>query len=269
MDFNASEQTSVATEDSAASESAECQKDLNVAEYYQSSSDYLLDSGHQSQFAEQPSGGESSQAAYQPDQSSPGASKAPHPTMEFIGQCKHMSSEEAVREAIKKLQMKNETEKIELFCYICNYGFKSFPRLIRHMETKKHANQVEKYHSMGSGKHCYGGHHHRHHRHVVYHHRASGHQRHKPPIHFATFYPGYSGYSPFMRHPPMLPLTQTYAADTTTGATSTTANADIDSLPEDVINQMIDSLGENEPKDSESFAGVDNANISEILNFLN
>lgn len=262
MDFNASEETSVAIEDSAASERAECEKDLNVAEYYQSSSDYLLDSDHQ-----QPSGGESSGGAYQPEQLSPGASKTPHPTMEFIGQCKHMSSEEAVREAIKKLQMKNETEKIELFCYICNYGFKSFPRLIRHMETKKHANQVEKYHSMGSAKHCYAGHHHRHHRHVMYHHRASGHQRHKPPIHFAAFCPGYSGYPPFMRHPPMPPLTQTYAADTTTSTTA--ANADMDSLPEDVINQMIDSLGENEPKDTESFTGVDNANISEILNFLN
>lgn len=47
-------------------------------------------------------------------------------------------------EQIEKKLVKNS---VDLFCYVCNYGFKSFPRLIRHMETKKHANQVEKFQS--------------------------------------------------------------------------------------------------------------------------
>lgn len=53
----------------------------------------------------------------------------------------HLVCDTDFDEQIEKKVVRNDAN---LFCYICNYGFKSFPRLIRHMETKKHANQVEK-----------------------------------------------------------------------------------------------------------------------------
>lgn len=79
-----------------------------------------------------------------------------------------------------------------------------------------------------------------------------------------------------MNHQTM-PINQTYFADTTTGANIDTVNPTIvtinngtEHLPDDVINQMIDSLGDNQPKEAEStFNNIETANISEILNFLN
>lgn len=50
-------------------------------------------------------------------------------------------------ESLKKKILNNE---LDLFCHICNYGFKSFPRLIRHMETKRHAIQIERFRTMNS-----------------------------------------------------------------------------------------------------------------------
>lgn len=50
-------------------------------------------------------------------------------------------------ESLKKKIVDNE---LDMFCHICNYGFKSFPRLIRHMETKRHAIQIERFRMMKS-----------------------------------------------------------------------------------------------------------------------
>lgn len=46
------------------------------------------------------------------------------------------------------LRTKIRNNELDKFCHICNYGFKSYPRLIRHMETKRHAIQIERFRMM-------------------------------------------------------------------------------------------------------------------------
>lgn len=49
---------------------------------------------------------------------------------------------------LESLKQKILDNELDMFCHICNYGFKSFPRLIRHMETKRHAIQIERFRLM-------------------------------------------------------------------------------------------------------------------------
>lgn len=54
------------------------------------------------------------------------------------------------QEYMESLKRKILNNELDLFCHICNYGFKSFPRLIRHMETKRHAIQIERFRTMNA-----------------------------------------------------------------------------------------------------------------------
>lgn len=58
--------------------------------------------------------------------------------------------DEAARhhEYMESLKEKIRNKQLDLSCHICNYEFKSYPRLIRHMETKRHAIQIERYKAM-------------------------------------------------------------------------------------------------------------------------
>lgn len=56
------------------------------------------------------------------------------------------------RQYIETLKQKILNNESDMFCHVCNYGFKSFPRLIRHMETKRHAIQIERFRSMSERK---------------------------------------------------------------------------------------------------------------------
>lgn len=114
---------------------------------------------------------------------------------------------------IKFLKSKHGKEEIDLFCYICNYGFKSFPRLIRHMETKKHANQVEKYHTLN------------------------------------------------MR------CCQSQPKDITQINLTNHYDYGMELLPDEIINQMIDSLGM-ECDDNDFFSDIDTTDLSDILEYL-
>lgn len=174
---------------------------------------------------------------------------------------------------IKGSQSKHVRDELDLFCYVCNYGFKSFPRLIRHMETKKHANQVEKYHAMNSSRHCFSAG------------TRAGpmagcdqyphvHQHRPPPPHLMP---------PSLRRPPQQQMLfqqpvhplhhpphhhhQLYHYQQT-AVTTMLGHNEMELLPEDVINQMINSLGEDMHDHSDAFSEFETTDLNEMLEYL-
>lgn len=170
---------------------------------------------------------------------------------------------------IKVSQSEHVRDELDLFCYVCNYGFKSFPRLIRHMETKKHANQVEKYHAMNNSRHCFSAG------------TRAGpmagcdqyphvYQQRTPPPHLMP---------PSLRRPPQQQMLyhpfhhpphhhhQLYHYQQTAEATVLRHN-EMELLPEDVINQMINSLGEDMHDHSDAFSEFETTDLNEMLEYL-
>lgn len=185
---------------------------------------------------------------------------------------------------IKISQSRHVRNELDLFCYVCSYGFKSFPRLIRHMETKKHANQVEKYHAINT-RHCSNAHAHpvanvagpgcdQRRQHVYQqrppmppylmampmrppqqqllhhqpHHRYHHHPYHHQPYHYQQ------ATAPTMT--------------STTARTATMGHGEMELLPEDVINEMINSLGEDIHSNGDAFSEFDTTDLSEMLEYL-
>lgn len=202
-------------------------------------------------------------------------------------------------DAIRMLQSKHVRDELDLFCYVCNYGFKSFPRLIRHMETKKHANQVEKYHSMNS-RQCFsavpmvGCDQYRNgyrtgpvklqpsppsppqplpRPHLLLPSMPPHQVLYQLPYHHRQQHP-YHHHHPFLlRHQPQtiatIPMTATTTTTTTTTTTMTSlGHGDMELLPEDVINQMIDSLGDDVHSNSDAFTEFETTDLSEMLEYL-
>lgn len=175
---------------------------------------------------------------------------------------------------IKVLQRRHVRDELDLFCYVCNYGFKSFPRLIRHMETKKHANQVEKYHALNSS-HCFNGagplagcNQYRH----AYHQRPAP----QPPAHL--FLPPVPMTAPqhqmlyqhpqhYFQHQPHQyhHLQQQREQQTPT----TSDHNEMELLPEDVIDQMISSLEDDIHRNSDAFSEFETTtDFTEMLEYL-
>lgn len=193
-----------------------------------------------------------------------------------------------VNDAIKILQSRHVRDELDLFCYVCNYGFKSFPRLIRHMETKKHANQVEKYHAINA-KHCFnatGGtvtgcdHYHRH---------AYPQQRPAPPTMLLPPQPPQPSQPPLILMQPQQQLLfprqqhhfehpayhhqqqqqqQLFHYHQQSSTTSSAIHSEMELLPEDVFNQMINSLGDDILSNSDAFNEFDTTDLNEILDYL-
>lgn len=267
--------------------------DLNVTEYYQSTAEYLLNQPDEMQSFDF----DATNCLTCPQTTSTNVVNQFHAEIAQIQMqtvqndaCMDngKTNEDAVRDVIKQLQIKHETEKIDLFCYVCNYGFKSFPRLIRHMETKKHAIQVEKFHNVNNNqRHCFnngnssgnkgtmtksasnGCNHrqhqlHHHHPHLLHLHRhnrqtqSTQHYQYNHQMLQCRQYP-----SATTNYPQMQMIYQPTAVQ------HVNVLNDSDVLPEDVINRMIDSLGENSESQAETFTEIDTNNLTDILNLLN
>lgn len=186
---------------------------------------------------------------------------------------------------IKILQSRHVRNELDLFCYVCNYGFKSFPRLIRHMETKKHANQVEKYHAMNT-RHCFNGHARpvanvagpgcdQHRQHVCHQRppmppylmavpmRPQQQLLHHQPHHRFHHHPYPYHHQPYHYQQATAPMTTA-----TTAKTATMGHDAMELLPEDVINEMINSLGEDVHSNGDAFSEFDTTDLSEMLEYL-
>lgn len=175
---------------------------------------------------------------------------------------------------IKISQSRHVRDELDLFCYVCNYGFKSFPRLIRHMETKKHANQVEKYHAMNNNsRHCFsagsvavpmvGCDQYRH----GYQHRSAPPHlmppslRMHPQQQMLYQQPVHPFHHPPHHHQQLYHYQQT-------AVTAKMGHNEMELLPEDVINQMINSLGEDIHGHSDAFSEFETTDLNEMLEYL-
>lgn len=171
---------------------------------------------------------------------------------------------------IKMLQRRHVRDELDLFCYVCNYGFKSFPRLIRHMETKKHANQVEKYHALNSS-HCFNaagplaG---------CNQYRNAYHQRPAPQPQAHLYLPPVPMTVPqhqmLYQHPQHYyqPQPQYHHHHQQQTATTSDHN-EMELLPEDVIDQMISSLEDDIHRNSDAFSEFETTtDFTEMLEYL-